>query len=154
MLLVAALLLASPSPAQQPSRLDREIDRGVAAVAGNAVTWNDPALTQRMLGTLRRVWGDSAVTEARMLTVSEDFSAYTRAVPGMYFFLGITPRGQDPAQAAPNHSPLFFADEAAFPVGVRAMAHLAVDYLRGGSDTGIGRGDRQNERQGAQPASR
>ena len=98
---------------------------------GNAVTWNDPALTRRMQSTLRRVLGDSAVAEARPLTPSEDFSAYARAIPGMLFFLGITPRGQDPAQAAPNHSPLFFADEAALPVGVRAMAHLAVDYLRG-----------------------
>ena len=113
---------------------------------GNAVTWNDPALTQRMQRTLRRVVGDSAVAEARLLTVSEDFSAYTQVVPGMYFFLGVTPSGQDPAQAAPNHSPLFVADEAAFPVGVQAMAHLAVDYLRGGRGTGIGHGDRRNER--------
>jgi amidohydrolase len=30
---------------------------------------------------------------------------------------------------AGNHSPYFFADESALPVGVRAMANLAVDYL-------------------------
>jgi amidohydrolase len=95
-----------------------------------AVTVNDAALTQRMQGTLRRTLGAAMVTEARPRTASEDFAEYARVVPAMYFFLGITPKGQDPAQAAPNHSPLFFADEAAFPTGVRAMAHLAVDFLR------------------------
>jgi metal-dependent amidase/aminoacylase/carboxypeptidase family protein len=28
-----------------------------------------------------------------------------------------------------NHSPHFFADEAALPVGVRAMTHLTLDYM-------------------------
>jgi amidohydrolase len=31
--------------------------------------------------------------------------------------------------APANHSPKFFADERALAVGVRALAHLAVDYL-------------------------
>ena len=48
----------------------------------------------------------------------------------MFFFLGVTPPGQE-ATAAQNHSPLFFADESALPVGVRVLANLAVDYLRG-----------------------
>jgi amidohydrolase len=34
--------------------------------------------------------------------------------------------------AAPNHSPYFFADEAALPTGVRALSSLAVDYLASG----------------------
>ena len=50
----------------------------------------------------------------------------------MFFFLGIVPPGTDPTKAAPNHSPRFFVDEAALPVGVRAMARLAVDYLSSG----------------------
>ncbi len=101
---------------------------------GYPVTWNDPALTERMRATLRRVVGDSGLTLAPPQTPAEDFSLYQQAVPGggMFFFLGITPKGQDPALAAPNHSPHFFADEAALPIGVRAMAHLAVDYLTGG----------------------
>ena len=43
--------------------------------------------------------------------------------------LGITPEGQDPTKAAPNHSPNFFVDEAALVVGARTMASLAVNYL-------------------------
>ena len=47
-------------------------------------------------------------------------------------FLGVTPRDQDYTTAAQNHSPLFFADESALPVGVRVMTNLALDYLFGG----------------------
>ena len=49
----------------------------------------------------------------------------------MFFFLGVTPRGANPDTVAANHSPRFYVDEAALPLGVRAMAHLAVDYLTG-----------------------
>ena len=44
-------------------------------------------------------------------------------------FLGITPAGQDPAKAAPNHNPRFFVDEKALVVGARTLASLAVGYL-------------------------
>jgi amidohydrolase len=53
-------------------------------------------------------------------------------VPGLFFFLGVTPASQDPNTATLNHSPLFFADESALPVGVQALTHLAIDYLFGG----------------------
>ena len=98
---------------------------------GAAVTYNDPALTERILPTLREVAGASHVTLAPPITAAEDFSRYQQRIPGVFFFLGITPPGTDPAKAAPNHSPRFYVDEAALPVGVRAMAHLAVDYLSG-----------------------
>jgi len=94
-----------------------------------AVTYNDPALTERILPTLRDVAGASHVTLAPPITAAEDFSRYQQRIPGVFFFLGITPPGTDPAKAAPNHSPRFYVDEAALPVGVRALAHVAVDYL-------------------------
>jgi amidohydrolase len=100
---------------------------------GNGVTYNDPALTARMLPTLRRVAGDSMVDLGPVTTTAEDFSAYQQRIPGIFFFVGVTPNGQDPKSAAANHSPRFFADEGALPVGVRALAHLAVDYLQGGA---------------------
>ena len=96
---------------------------------GAAVTYNDPALTEQLLPTLRAVAGSSHVAEAPLITAAEDFSRYQQRIPGVFFFLGITPLGTDPAKAAPNHSPRFYVDEAALPVGVRALAHLAVDYL-------------------------
>src|SRR5437016_10957062 len=96
---------------------------------GAAVTYNDPALTERILPTLREVAGANHVSLSPLITAAEDFSRYQQRIPGVFFFLGITPPGTDPAKAAPNHSPRFYVDEAALPVGVRAMAHLAVDYL-------------------------
>jgi len=101
----------------------------VAIDTGAAVTYNDPALTESILPTLRAVAGASHVALAPPITAAEDFSRYQQHIPGVFFFLGITPPGTDPAKAAPNHSPRFYVDEAALPVGVRALAHVAVDYL-------------------------
>jgi amidohydrolase len=61
---------------------------------------------------------------------SEDFPVFTKDLPGLFFALGGSPRGSNPATQPANHSPLFFVDEGALPVGVRAMASLALDYLR------------------------
>ncbi len=94
-----------------------------------AVTYNDPALTESIVPTLRDVAGASHVSIGPLITASEDFSRYQQRIPGVFFFLGIVPPGTDPAKAAPNHSPRFYVDEAALPMGVRALAHLAVDYL-------------------------
>ncbi len=105
----------------------------VTIETGNPVTYNDPALTQRMGPTLKRVAGaDKWFPNGRVTTTAEDFAVYQKRVPGVFFFLGITPKGTDPKIAAPNHSPRFFADESALPVGVRALSNLAVDYLLGG----------------------
>jgi amidohydrolase len=95
---------------------------------GYPVTYNDPALTRRMSSTLQRVAGEK-FTEASLITGAEDFSYYANEVPGMFFFLGIA--AEDPAMVYPNHSPYFYADESALPVGVEAMTALALDYLTG-----------------------
>ena len=91
------------------------------------VTSNDPALTARMLPTLERV-APGRVQQSELITAAEDFAYFQRAAPGLFFFLGVTPKEQV-GSAPQNHSPLFFADEKALVTGVRAMAHLAVDYL-------------------------
>lgn len=102
----------------------------VSIEEGAPVTYNDPALTERMTPTLRRVGGGTIHT-IPPLTVAEDFGVYQQNIPGLFFFLGIVPEGQDPAEAPANHSPYFFADEGALEVGVKAMLGLAVDYLGG-----------------------
>jgi amidohydrolase len=93
------------------------------------VTYNDPALTQRMVPTLRRVAGDDKTSEVQPTTLAEDFSKFEQKVPGMYFYLGVNAAGADPATVARNHSPNFFVNEDALPTGIRAMANLAVDFL-------------------------
>jgi amidohydrolase len=96
---------------------------------GNIVTYNDPSLTERMLPSLKRVAGDKFDSNTPALTVSEDFADYQQKVPGVFFFLGVAPKGSDPATVPQNHSPRFFVDESALVVGVRALASVAVDYL-------------------------
>lgn len=98
-----------------------------------AVTYNDPALMEKTLPALRAAAGANHVLLAQPVTPAEDFSRYQQRIPGVFFFLGITPPGGDPAKVAPNHSPQFFVDEAALPVGVKALAYAAVGYLSAGS---------------------
>jgi amidohydrolase len=98
-----------------------------------AVTYNDPALMEQTLPALRAAAGANHVTLGQPVTPAEDFSRYQQRIPGVFFFLGITPPGSDPAKVAANHSPRFFVDEAALPVGVKALAHVAVAYLSTGT---------------------
>ncbi|WP_457652986.1 amidohydrolase [Rhodocaloribacter sp.] len=97
---------------------------------GYPVTYNDPTLAREMDATLRRVAGDANVLEAPRQMGAEDFSYYAREVPGLFFFLGIRAPGAPLSEYAPNHSPLFKVDESALVTGVRALSHLAVDYMR------------------------
>lgn len=94
---------------------------------GYPVTANDPGLTRAMQPTLQRVAGDRLI-ESPLITGAEDFSYYANEVPGMFFFLGIA--ADDPDMVYPNHSPYFYADERALPVGVQAMTALALDFLQ------------------------
>ncbi len=89
---------------------------------------NDAKLTTRMLPVLQRAAGGH-VAEGKLSGASEDFSEFAKVVPGLYVYLGITPPGQDPAKAAPNHNPLFFVDEEALVVGTRTLSCLAADFL-------------------------
>jgi amidohydrolase len=91
-------------------------------------TLNDEALTAQMAPVLERA-ADGLVAKAPLAGASEDFSFFAKEVPGLYVFLGVTPRDQDPAKAAPNHNPNFLVDEKALVVGTRTMASLAVNFL-------------------------
>jgi amidohydrolase len=91
------------------------------------VTANDPELTARMTSTLERV-APGAFAESALITGAEDFTYYQRRTPGLFISLGVTPKDQV-GKAAANHSPRFFVDESALVTGVRALSHLAADYL-------------------------
>ncbi|MCW5619548.1 MAG: amidohydrolase [Burkholderiales bacterium] len=96
-----------------------------------AVTVNDPGLTERMLPTLKRVAGAENVILRDRLMGAEDFSFFAQRVPGLFFFLGGSPRGSDLTKVAYNHSPKFYVDESALLLGVRALTHLTLDYMQG-----------------------
>lgn len=97
--------------------------------SGYTVTVNDTALTNAMLPTLRRAAGAENVGISPLIMPAEDFSFFQERVPGLYLMLGVTPRDRDLATVARNHSPFFFADESALPVGVKTLSSLALDWL-------------------------
>ena len=97
---------------------------------GYPVTINDPELTRQMLPTMQRVAGADNVKVNALVTGAEDFSFYALEVPGLFVFLGITPEGQDPAQAPSNHSPYFYADEAALKTGTELYVNWVFDYAK------------------------
>src|SRR5690606_28535315 len=108
-------------------------EASVPDTKGNPVTVNDPELTARMLPSLEKVAGQGNVVDPGLTMGAEDFSFYGREVPGLFFFVGATPVGQDPAKAPSNHSDRFFLDESALDLGLRAMLQVALDYLHGGA---------------------
>ncbi|QSX37110.1 amidohydrolase [Shewanella sedimentimangrovi] len=96
---------------------------------GYPVLVNDPTLVANMRPVLASVVGKDKLVEPGLITGAEDFAFYAQQTPGMFFFLGITPPGKDPAQVASNHSPQFFVDESALGTGVEAMTSVALKAL-------------------------
>jgi amidohydrolase len=96
----------------------------------NPVVVNDPALTERMLPTLKRTAGDRLVVPP-FSTVAEDFSYYSKEVPTLYVFVGSTPPERDAANAPANHSSMFLVDEKSLDIGLKTLVALALDYLQG-----------------------
>lgn len=102
----------------------------VTIATGGLITQNNAALLDQMTPTLQRTAGEGGFRIVNPITGSEDFPEFTREIPGVFFMLGVSPKGSDPKTQPANHSPLFFADEAALPTGVRALSNAAVDFLR------------------------
>jgi len=96
---------------------------------GNPVTYNDIALTNKMIPTLRDVMGDENVNLANAITGAEDFSFYQKEIPGFFFWLGGCPLDTSEEDAAPHHTPDFYVEDAGMIYGVKAMSRLVIDYM-------------------------
>jgi amidohydrolase len=96
---------------------------------GYDVVVNDPALTAMAVPTLERVAGPANVGIVDKVCGAEDFSFFQKVVPGFFLRVGCTPPGRAIRDAAPNHSPRFFVDEACLPLGVKTLTSLALDWL-------------------------
>jgi len=114
--------------ASQGATATVDIDPGVP------VTYNHAGLTEQLQGTLAAVYGSDNLIVPPPITGAEDFSFFQEQVPGFFFFIGGRPVDVPVSEAIPNHSPYFYVDEGALPLGVHAMSRLAVDYLRAGSN--------------------
>jgi amidohydrolase len=123
-----------PSVRDRALGLVRETLAGITAANGAAyklelddsaaVLINDEQLTPAVRTALGRVGN---VIEARPQMVAEDFSAYRKIAPSVFWFLGV--RNEARGITAPNHTAEFDVDEAALPVGVTALCEVALDWL-------------------------
>jgi len=93
------------------------------------VTFNDVALTEKMLPSLQATAGAEHIKLRLPVTGAEDFSFFQEKVPGLFVFLGGMPKGQDPLKAPSHHTPDFFIDESGFVLGINALANLTLDYM-------------------------
>lgn len=92
------------------------------------VTMNDANLTRAMVPALQKASDGKATETFVNQAASEDFSYYAEKVPGLFVFLGATPKDQDPAKAASNHNPGFFVDESTLITGVRSHVEFVLGY--------------------------
>jgi len=104
---------------------------------GTPALTNDPELTARVAGVLKRVFGDEHVVEGEPVMGGEDFGRYGLAgVPICMFRLGSVSQQRldefaDRNEPPPSlHSPLYYPDAAeTLTVGVPAIASVAIDLL-------------------------
>ncbi len=97
---------------------------------GADITFNNEALTEKMIPTLERVAGKENVYEINAITGAEDFSYFQNQVPGLFFFLGGTPLDMKESEAPSHHTPSFIVDDSSMKLGVKALSNLAVDFLK------------------------
>ena len=100
----------------------------------NPVTYNEPALVEETLPTIRRVVGAENAQALKPFMPAEDFSYFQKVVPGFYFFLGVGNRAK--GITAGWHTPEFDVDEESLVVGTRVMANVLLDYLERHGDRG------------------
>jgi amidohydrolase len=93
------------------------------------VTYNDPALTKKMISSLIAAAGENNVSEMEAVTASEDFSFFADKVPSLFFSLGGMAKDADPSKTAAHHTPDFYLDESGMKIGIKAFCNLVVDYM-------------------------
>lgn len=93
------------------------------------VTYNDIALTAKMIPSLNKAAGTENVILINAVTGAEDFAFYQKKVPGFFFFVGAMPPDQDPTKVPSHHTPDFMIDERGMLTGLRAMLNVTMDYM-------------------------
>ena len=93
---------------------------------GYPVLVNHRALTSATLPSLARAVGEKNLVLDEPRTGAEDFSYFAGQTPGFFYFLGGVKPG---TSSGDHHTPTFLVDDAAIPVGMRAMSYVLLDYL-------------------------
>ena len=92
------------------------------------LTYNTPALVEKMAPSLYKAAGKDNVQLGEWVTGAEDFSEFGARAPAFYFTVGGMPKDKTPATAPPHHTPDFFIDDSRLDVGVKAFANIVFDY--------------------------
>lgn len=92
------------------------------------VTYNDPALVEKMIPSLEAAAGKNNVRTMEWVTGAEDFSYFGTKAPAFFFYIGGMPIGNDPKLAPPHHTPDFMIDDSRLFVGVNVFCRLVLDY--------------------------
>jgi amidohydrolase len=95
--------------------------------SNNPVTYNDPALVEATLPTMRRILGEKNLLQPRPQMGAEDFSMYQKVIPGFFYFLGVGNKSK--GITAMIHTPEFDVDEESLVIGVKMMSNVLLDYL-------------------------
>ncbi|MGH8240746.1 MAG: M20 metallopeptidase family protein, partial [Steroidobacteraceae bacterium] len=118
-----------------------DVAHGTAESAGvtTAVEWlmwnppldNDPTLTEQARASLLK----AAAAPADVVPIVfedngvDDFAFFNAIAPTFFYMIGAGRDADDPAPQAGHHNPLFYANERALIVGLRATLHLSFDYM-------------------------
>lgn len=97
------------------------------------VTFNNLALTDKMVPSLKKAAGEENVLVIAPHTGAEDFSFFQEKIPGLFFFVGACPPEMDPEKAPSHHTPDFMIDERGMLTGIKAMLQLTLDYAEMGT---------------------
>jgi amidohydrolase len=90
--------------------------------------FNDPHLTLQAESWTREFIGGMNVHTLDLRMAAEDFSFYTRHVPGCFFRIGTSKDGKE--FTAPVHNAHFDIDEEALKTGVGLMTWIAINALK------------------------
>ena len=93
------------------------------------ITYNDPELTEKMIGSLEKAAGKENVMRINAVTGAEDFAFFQQKVPGFFFFVGAMMSNQDPNVMPSHHTPDFMIDELGMLTGLKAMLNVTLDYM-------------------------
>lgn len=94
---------------------------------GHPALINDDSLLAESVPVLQDALGAEMVIKTDPVMAGEDFSLYTKEIPGFFLFLGVVKPG---TVSGPNHSPAFLADDGSIAVGIKALSSLVISKLK------------------------
>ena len=87
----------------------------------------DPELAARVVAAAARALGSEAVVEIDPIMGGDDFSAYQREAPGVYFMVGAG--SEEAAATFPHHHPRFTIDERSLENAIAVFVEVSRDLL-------------------------